>query len=133
MKDTQLRGLVLQRYYEKRREKMFLPKPSDFDVPITEDDILAISDQLGQQGLIEWRSIKHGGVCFDGAGQINSRGIGKVEAETKADIKAEPQLQRAEEASTQEDIILLKPTIWGIGVDLNALRRWWNRRKKVGV
>ena len=54
MKDTQLRGLVLQRYYETRRGMMFLPKPEEFTIPITKEEILAISDQLAQHDLIKW-------------------------------------------------------------------------------
>ncbi len=89
MKDTQLRGLVLQRYYENRRGGMYLPQPSDFEVPITEDDILAISDQLGQHGLIEWKSLKSYGAVNDGIGKISAFGIDVVEGEATSDIKVE--------------------------------------------
>ena len=89
MKDTQLRGLVLQRYYENRREQKFLPKPSDFDVPITEQDILAISQQLGEHNLIHWTSMATYGAPLDGMGKISAHGIDVVEGEAKADIKVE--------------------------------------------
>ncbi len=47
MKDYQLRGLILQHYYEHRRDpNPYLPKPNDFNPPLKEEDILQIADQL---------------------------------------------------------------------------------------
>ena len=65
MKDTQLRGLLLQLFYARRREQWFLPKPEDLGVPVSEQDILQVCDQLSQHGMLEtettWnRQYRHG-------------------------------------------------------------------------
>jgi hypothetical protein len=88
MKDTQLRGVILAKYYERRRGQIFTPKPEDFDPPIAIEDILAISDQLGQHGLIEWKVLKTVGISA-GFGKISAFGIDVVEGEATADIKVE--------------------------------------------
>jgi hypothetical protein len=89
MKDTQLRGIILAKYYDRRRGEIFTPKPEDFDPPIAIDDILAISDQLGQHGLIEWKVLKRFGGIAAGIGKISAFGIDVVEGEATPDIKVE--------------------------------------------
>jgi len=89
MKDTQLRGIILDKYYERRRGQIFTPKPEDFDLPIAIEDILAISDQLGQHGLIEWKVLKSFGDISAGLGKISAFGIDVVEGEATPDIKVE--------------------------------------------
>jgi hypothetical protein len=89
MKDTQLRGIILAKYYECRRGQIFTPKPEDFEPPIKIEDILAISDQLGQHGLIEWKVIKSLGGTAAGFGKISAFGIDVVEGEATPGIKVE--------------------------------------------
>ena len=89
MKDTELRGIVLQKYYEKRREPMFTPKPKDFDEQISFEDILAISEQLGKHGLITWKPIKAIGDVHFGMGKISAFGIDVVKGDAAPDIKVE--------------------------------------------
>ncbi len=89
MKDTELRGIILRCYYEKRREAMFTPKVGDFQVQVALEDICAISGQLGEHGLITWKSIRSfGGVSF-GLGKITALGIDVVEGVVVPDIKVE--------------------------------------------
>lgn len=89
MKDTELRGIVLQCYYEKRREPMFTPQEEDFQEKISLEDICAVSGQLGEHGLITWKAIKSfGGVSF-GLGKITALGIDVVEGDVTPDIKVE--------------------------------------------
>lgn len=89
MKDTQLRGIILQRYYERRREGWFLPKPEDLGVEVNEQDILAVCDQLGEHNLLEWKVRKDHGVVHAGMGKITAFGVDVVEGEAVADIKVE--------------------------------------------
>lgn len=89
MKDTQLRGIILAKYYERRRGQLFTLKPEDFDPPIPIVDILEISDQLGQHGLIEWKVFKPISGIADGRGKISAFGIDVVEGEATPDIKVE--------------------------------------------
>ncbi|MBK1889330.1 hypothetical protein Undi14_04740 [Undibacterium sp. 14-3-2] len=89
MKDTELRGIVLQNYYDKRREAMFTPNEKDFQQQISIEDICAISEQLGEHRLITWKTIKKfGGVSF-GMGKISAFGIDVVEGVATPDIKVE--------------------------------------------
>ena len=89
MKDTELRGIVLMKYYEKRRGSMFMPEPASFDIEISLEDILAISDQLGEHGLINWKSIIALGGVQHGMGKISALGIDVAEGEATPDIKIE--------------------------------------------
>lgn len=89
MKDTQLRGILLQIFYERRREQWFLPKVEDLRVSVTERDILQVCDQLAQHGMLEWKVLKSHGVVNTGMGKINAFGIDVVEREAIPDIKVE--------------------------------------------
>src|SRR5690606_17242414 len=89
MKDTELRGIILQCYYDKRRESMFTPDEKDFQEQVTIEDICAISEQLGEHELITWKHIKQfGGISF-GMGKITALGIDVVEGVRSPDIKVE--------------------------------------------
>ena len=89
MKDTQLRGVILAKYYERRRGSLFTPKPEDFDPLIPIEEILAISDQLGEHGLLEWKVLKRVGNITAGLGKITAFGIDVVEGEAQPNIKVE--------------------------------------------
>ena len=89
MKDTELRGVILGKYYERRRGAIFTPKPEDFIPLIPIEDILAISDQLGEHGLLDWKAIKRIGNITAGLGKITALGIDVVEGAAQSDIKVE--------------------------------------------
>lgn len=92
MKDKELRGIVLSRFYELRREGTkqvgemgfeMLPNFADLDV----SEILRICDQLGKQDLIEWKSLPGpNGQSMGGFGQISPFGVDVVEGNTPAPI-----------------------------------------------
>lgn len=87
MKDTELRGLLLQVFYKRRREHWFLPKAQELGVEVSEEDILQVCDQLAQHGMLEWKSLKSHGNVNAGMGKISAFGIDVVEQEAKPDIK----------------------------------------------
>jgi len=89
MKDTELRGLVLQVFYERRRESWFLPKQGDIGAPVSEQDILQVCDQLAQHRMLDWRVVKDHGTIRHGLGKINAHGIDVVEREATPDITVE--------------------------------------------
>jgi hypothetical protein len=89
MKDTELRGLLLQVFYQRRRESWFLPKPADLPVPLSEQDILQLCDQLAEHGMLEWRVLKGHGTVRHGMGKINAFGIDVAEQVATPDIKVE--------------------------------------------
>lgn len=89
MTDTQLRGLVLQVFYARRREPWFLPTQNDIGATVSDQDILQVCDQLAQHGMLEWRVLKGHGTIRAGMGKINAFGIDVVEGEALPDIKVE--------------------------------------------
>lgn len=93
MKDTELRGLILQYFYDRRRkDRLPAPKPADLDVDVDDQDILQVCDQLGEHNLLKWTASKStdydslGEISF-GFGKINAFGIDVVEGEATPDIK----------------------------------------------
>jgi len=84
MKDNELKGVILERFYEMRREKYFQPKADHFNPPIPPEDLYRICDQLFEHGLIHWKPI-YGSrrVYLGGVGQITANGVDIVENEGK--------------------------------------------------
>lgn len=89
MKDTELRGLLLEVFYRRRREGWLFPTPEELGVQMTEEDVLHVCSQLGEHGLIDWTST--GTFCSPdaGMGRISAFGVDVVEGEAKPDIKVE--------------------------------------------
>ena len=89
MKDTKLRGLLLQVFYERRRDDWFVPTAEELGADVAEQDILQVCSQLGQHNLIEWKSLATYGSINDGMGKISAFGIDVIEGEATPDIKVE--------------------------------------------
>ena len=80
MKDNELRGIVLAKYYDRRREQHIDLKPDDFGVPVSKLDILHISSQLADHGLIKFVPAHSGqGQLVAGRGRILASGVDVVE------------------------------------------------------
>jgi hypothetical protein len=79
MKDVDIRGIVLKKYYEHRRNGFIGLGPSDFDGRLNESDIFHIASQLGEHGLIHWRQIDGIGGAQAGSGKISAAGIDVIE------------------------------------------------------
>ncbi len=86
MKDTELRGLVLQNFYEHRRERAYEPKRDDFGGGIPEEDIYAICSQLSEHGLITWNPVHMRVGVVGGMGKITASGIDVIEEGVKPPI-----------------------------------------------
>jgi hypothetical protein len=87
MKDSDLRGIVLQKFYDARH------KIAWFDLNALSTHVQAdfvqlanVCDQLGQHGLIEWRAIESLGGTVGGAGKITARGVDVIEGTATAPI-----------------------------------------------
>jgi hypothetical protein len=83
MKDTELRGILLQKFYDRRREGR-----TSLNYLELSDDIRAdagrICAQLAENDLITWHPVHlRGSRHHDGMGEITARGIEVVEGETK--------------------------------------------------
>lgn len=82
MKDTELRAVVLQALYDKRRDEKRYLGYEDFDLDISKDDFLRIADQLEEHGLIEWKPlIGSQGQRVDGRGYITGDGVSAIETD----------------------------------------------------
>src|ERR1700733_11748276 len=87
MNDGELRGLLLEKYYQRRKERLIGLAPSDFDGELNEHDILNIAGQLADHGLIHWRANRgHGGVG-GGMGTITAAGVDAVEGRAPAPVE----------------------------------------------
>jgi len=92
MKDNELRGLILQKYYNKRLEGYFQWTDDDFrDLPdsVSFDaaDLFRICDQLAENGLIDWKPAHDSrGNTIAGAGKINAFGVNVMEGHAKPPI-----------------------------------------------
>jgi hypothetical protein len=94
MKDSELRGYILQYFYDRRRERSRpAPKAADLGVEVDEQDILHVCDQLGELNYLDWKSQKstdyEGDYFLGGIGKINAYGIDIVEENATPDIKVE--------------------------------------------
>ncbi len=82
MKDTELRGLILQAFYDRRQTRVILrPSAGWIDSRTSDDDVVRISEQLGDHGLLDWHPDYEGGV-----GIITAYGVDVVEGEKSPDI-----------------------------------------------
>jgi hypothetical protein len=92
MKDSELRGLILQKYYEKRREQWSQWKTEDFsDLPDTIEfdavDLYRACDQLAEYGLIDWKPLRgHKNQTVGGVGKISAAGVDVVEGNSRPPI-----------------------------------------------
>ena len=87
MNDNELRGTVLSHFYGRRREGFIMPQPQSFALPSTVQwkDVLRICEQLGAQGLIDWKSQEVIGEEFsNGFGKITPQGVDVIEHLTQA-------------------------------------------------
>ena len=95
MKDSELRGLVLQRLYDLRRSgKLFLTTSNPaLDPSLPFQETLRICEQLGQHGLVEvdlHRNMSTRDGEFDsGIVKITAQGADVVEGNSRSDIKIE--------------------------------------------
>jgi len=77
MKDSELRGIVLKKFYQERGKDKYFPKVEDFpenDI----DSIFRISSQLKEHGLLKvWKSV--GRPATNGFGEISADGVDVIE------------------------------------------------------
>jgi hypothetical protein len=87
MTDNQLRGIVLRKYYEKRREGDIQWTTGDFDEQSwPAGELFRICDQLAEHRLIHWTRIPLQEGRSGGVGQISAYGIDVVEGHVKPPI-----------------------------------------------
>ncbi|MGB6324414.1 MAG: hypothetical protein WBG11_01200, partial [Methylocella sp.] len=87
MTDGELRGIILEKFYELRHQKNSLGLSDIVSIDCGEQTRIGnICDQLGQHGLIEWRTLSSGHDLIDGRGKITANGVDVVEGTASAPI-----------------------------------------------
>jgi hypothetical protein len=84
---VELRGLMLEKYYQRRKERLIGLVPSDFDGKLSEHEIQNIAGQLADHGLIHWRPNPGLGGAGSGMGTITAAGIDAVEGRVPAPME----------------------------------------------
>ncbi len=91
MQDGELRGIVLGKFYARRREgtRVHLHSRDFDDVPeqLEWPDIFRACDQLYEHGLIEWHPIHGAGDrVLTGSGKISAHGADVIEGKATSSI-----------------------------------------------
>jgi len=87
MKDADLRGLVLQAFYDQRHQTTNLGLNQIIGAVPSERILLAnICRQLAEHSLIKWHPIGGAGQFVDGVGNITAKGVDVVEGTTHSPI-----------------------------------------------
>ena len=106
MSAGELRGLMLEKYYQRRKERLISLVPSDFDGKLSEHEIQSIAGQLADHGLIHWRPNPGLGGAGSGMGTITAAGIDAVEgrASVPMDIRFSQDRSRASAALARQSV-----------------------------
>lgn len=89
MKDGDLRGIVLEKFYELRNQQPsmlnVLQLPDIVSLEPDPNRLLNICEQLGEHGLIHWKSLSSMS-AIGGMGKITAKGVDVVEGTAAAPI-----------------------------------------------
>lgn len=89
MKDGDLRGIVLEKFYEVRNQQPRMVNPLSLpgldSIEPDQNRLLNICEQLGEYGLIHWQSLS-GLTTVGGMGKISASGVDVVEGTAPAPI-----------------------------------------------
>lgn len=81
MKDSDIRGVVLEKFYDGRNKDKYFPKEEDFP-GIEMSAIFRVCDQLHEHGLLKtWKTV--GSPVAQGFGMISANGVDVMEGNTK--------------------------------------------------
>jgi len=87
MKDSEVRGIVLERFYDARHKVEWLSLDAlSTHVTVQWTQLANICEQLGQHGLITWKALKELHGTATGMGRITAHGVDVVEETARAPI-----------------------------------------------
>jgi len=89
MKDTELRAIILQKYYDlrERGSVQLIEIEEDKNFPIKDrQEIGRICGQLAENKLIEWSPTKMRGFIVGGIGKITASGVDVIERTAEAPV-----------------------------------------------
>jgi hypothetical protein len=123
MTDEERRGLLLEKYYQRRKERLIGLVPSDFEGQLNEHDILNTAGQLADHGLIHWRpNMGHGGVG-GGMGTITAAGVDVVEGRRAPPVEIRFSRDRSLQLSASAEVAPAHDTSQGVEVAIERLAR----------
>ena len=80
MKDTQLRGIVLDWFYQRREEDWVSPNLAQMPKEVPFSTFMRICEQLGEHNMLHWKSIPADNASYiGGIGKISAAGIDAYE------------------------------------------------------
>jgi hypothetical protein len=121
MTDGELRGIVLEKFYELRHEKDVL-QLSDIDSFGQNEpmQIANICEQLGQHGLIEWQTSRGLDGSLGGLGKITANGVDVVEGTVSAPITVTFQDRRIS-VSSSSNVQIGNSNTQGVNLNIEKL------------
>jgi hypothetical protein len=121
MQEPDLRGLLLEKYYQRRKERLIGLVPSDFDGKLNEHEIQNIAGQLADHGLIHWRpNMGHGGIG-GGMGTITAAGVAVVEGQAPAPIEIHLSQSRVCQSPASSGAMPAGETIQSVAIAIDRL------------
>jgi len=110
-----------ERYEVRHNNPPYINLPDGLNMKhLNENTLLGVLNQLKKRDLVKWSRIAGG--LVRGRVQITDRGIQEIERMENA--ATAQQGTSVNESSEKEPVFILKPTVWGMGVDL---RKLWKR------
>jgi hypothetical protein len=123
MTDDERRGLLLEKYYQRRKERLIGLVPSDFDGRLNEHDILNTAGQLADHGLIHWRPNMGQGGVGGGMGTITAAGVDVVEGRRAPPVEIQFSHDRSLQLSASAEMASANDTSQGVEVAIERLAR----------
>jgi hypothetical protein len=115
------RGLLLEKYYQRRKERLIALAPSDFDGKLNEQDILTIAGQLADHGLIHWRANTGQGGVGGGMGTITAAGVAVVEHAAPAPMEIHLSRDGSQKAPASSGAVPANETTLTVAVAIERL------------
>jgi hypothetical protein len=121
MTDGELRGIVLEKFYELRHEKDVLKLPDIDSFGQNEPIRIAnICEQLGQHGLIEWQTSRGLDGFVGGLGKITANGVDVIEGTASAPITVTLHDQRIS-VSSSSNVQIGNSNTQGVNLNIGKL------------
>jgi hypothetical protein len=122
MTDSELRGIVLRRFYDRRLEHLVKLEEGDFDGRFSFVELQSICRQLAEKGLIEkWSPVMTAGGSVIGIGQITAEGVDVIEGNRQSPISITLDQRSTISVSSSQNVQIGSHNIQHIVVQLENL------------
>ena len=107
MTDIELRGIILQHLYDKRKVQQYTPQGTDFPIPIDQQDLVRICGQLKQHGLVDANIVDMlAGTKFMAACKISARGVDVIETGASPDLRIDLMASQTINISNSNNVVV---------------------------